>query len=91
MTKQEFESDVNPLTLICSINPETGKCLFDFYDGWNNEHWLEMIKKDFPEMINFTKLNRAAIKLRAKEAFNYDISDEDIINTFAFITQVKTI
>ena len=76
MNKKEFESSEKPLTFICSINPKTGKVLFDFYDGWNNDSFVKDFRRDFPNMITFMTLNKSAVKLRAKEMFNYDV-DED--------------
>ena len=67
MTKEQFESTNDPLCMIVSLNPETGKCLFDTYHYRLQEAWLEDIKRDFPEMIHFSVLNPAAIKERKKE------------------------
>ena len=80
MTKKEFEDSEKPLTFICSINPKTGKVLSDFYDGWNNDFWVKDFRKDFPEMITFIRLNKSALKLRAKEMFNMDLEEENAIN-----------
>ncbi len=76
MNKKDFEKSEKPLTYICSVNPKTGKVLHDFYDGYNNDSWVKTFKKDFPDMMTFMRLNRAAVKLRAKELFNMDL-DED--------------
>jgi len=77
MNKKEFENSEKPLTFICSIDPKTGKVLFDFYDGWDNDLCVKDFRKDFPKMITFMKLNKSACKLRAKELFN--IVEEDFV------------
>ena len=77
MDKKEFESSEKPLTYICSVNPKTGKVLHDFYDGYNNDSWVKTFKKEFPKMITFRRLNKSAVRLRAKELFNMDLKDDD--------------
>ena len=75
MTKEEFNNTDEGLTMIVSVNPETGKCMFDTYDWRIAESWLEDIKKDFPAFMHFMTLNPAAVKQRAKELFNYTIEE----------------
>jgi len=81
MTKKEFENSKEPSTFICSVNPKTGKVLYDFYDGWNNDFWVKDFRKDFPKMITFMRLNKSACKLRAKELFNIDTNNDALHET----------
>jgi len=66
MTKQEFESNKEPLVLIVSVDINTGKCLYDTYDWRVADSWVQDFEKDFPKMIHFHTLNDAAINERKK-------------------------
>ena len=66
MTKQEFLETEKPLVFIISVEPNTGKVLYDTYDYQTAEGWVAEIKKDFPDMITFSMLNPAAVKVRLK-------------------------
>lgn len=68
MTKEEFQTTDEALVMIVSINPDTGKVIFDTYDWKLQEVWMGGFKKDFPDMMHFSKLNPAAI-LERKRAF----------------------
>lgn len=79
MNKKEFENSKKPFSLIVSVNTETGKLLYAFYEGWDNQGMLETFRKDFPDMIHFGRLNKSAVKIRNKEMFNIDL-EEDLKN-----------
>jgi hypothetical protein len=64
MTRQEFENHPDPLVMIVSINPETGKTLHDTYDWDAAEGWMQDFEKDFPDMLHFRTTNKAGIKRR---------------------------
>jgi len=66
MTKKEFENSDKPLAFIGSIDPKTGKVLYDTYDYETSNGWYDEIKEDFPEMFHFKKINKAAIEERKK-------------------------
>ena len=67
MTKKEFKESKVPLGFISSINPETGKVLFDTYSYCTLDMWMKDLKKDFPDMIHTYVINKAAINERKKE------------------------
>ena len=67
MNKAEFDKTDKPLVMICSLNPETGKVLFDTYDWETADLWVKDFENDFPEMLHFRLMNPAGIKAR-KEA-----------------------
>lgn len=66
MTKYEFETSNDPLALIVSVNPSTGKCLLDTYHWESANNFLSDFKNDFPEMIHFITYNNAALIARKK-------------------------
>lgn len=66
MTKKEFEITEEPLCMIVSLDPSTGKVLYDTYDWRAQEGWMKDFKKNFPEMMHFSILNPAAIRERKK-------------------------
>lgn len=70
MTKKEFESTDEPVVMIVSLNPKTGKVLYDTYDWRTADSWIEDFKKDFPDMLHFFKYSPAAIRAR-KKAFGF--------------------
>lgn len=73
-SKEEFETTDEALTMIVSVNPETGNTLWDTYDWRTADSWLEDFKRDFPNHIHFFKLNPAAIRAR-KAAFGLTVED----------------
>lgn len=66
MTKKEFETTEEPLVIIVSLNPSTGKVIYDTYDYNTADQWMEDFKKDFPKMLHFRETNPAGIKERMK-------------------------
>lgn len=66
MTKKEFETTDEPLCMIVSLDPSTGKVFYDTYDWRAQNIWLEDFRKDFPKMMHFSTLNPAAIRERKK-------------------------
>jgi len=74
MTKQEFETSIEPLCLIVSIDISTGKVLYDTYPWDQQDLWIMEIDRDFPKMISFSKLNKAGISARRKL---FGLSDDD--------------
>ncbi len=66
MTKKEFDTTDEPLTMIVSLDPKTGKVLYDTYDWETEDIFMEDIKKDFPKMLHFSKINNAGIRARKK-------------------------
>lgn len=66
MTKKQFEENEEPLTLIVSFDPETGKSIYDTYDWRMADSWMEDFEKDFPKLIHFRTMNAAAIRERKK-------------------------
>lgn len=67
MTKKEFENHKDPLGMIISLDPETGKIMYDTYPFGTVDAFLEDFKRDFPNMIHLSTRNKAYIKKR-KEA-----------------------
>jgi len=66
MTKKKFETTDEPLYMIVSLDPSTGKVLYDTYDWRTQDGWLNDFRKDFPNMMHFSTLNPAAIRERKK-------------------------
>ena len=62
MTKKQFEESAEPLALIVSLEPKSGKVIYDTYDWAERDYWVEVFKKDFPDMLHFSTLNPAAIR-----------------------------
>ncbi len=67
MTKQEFDTTETPLSMVISLNPDTGKVLWDTYDPRVACLFVEDFKKDFPDMIHTQIVNKAEINRRKKE------------------------
>ncbi len=70
MNKQQFEENIHPLVMVISVHPVNNKRIISFFDGYNNSDLKDKFSKDFPEYFTFTRLNKKAVKLRAKEMFN---------------------
>ena len=66
MTKQEFENHSDPLVMIVSLNPSTGKVLYDTYPYNTAEGWMENFVKEFPDYIHFRITNKAGVNERRK-------------------------
>ena len=66
MTKQEFENNEEPLCMIISFNPKSGKVLYDTFEYESSEMWLDKFKKDFPDYMHFIAFNKAAKTERRK-------------------------
>jgi oligoribonuclease (3'-5' exoribonuclease) len=66
MTKKEFEENPEPLVLIVSFNPETGKSIWETYHWLDADGFMEDFKRDFPKLIHFRTLNASGIKERKK-------------------------
>lgn len=66
MTKKQFQNSKEPLVFIASVDPSTGKCLFDAYEWKTAESWLDDFERDFPNMLHFFTYNKAAINARRK-------------------------
>lgn len=75
MTRKEFEESKEPLVYIVSLDPITGKVLYDTYSYDSADGFMEDFKKDFPQMIHFRKKNKAAGTALMK---SFGFSDEDI-------------
>lgn len=50
MTKKQFEENKEPLALIVSLNPKSGKVIYDTYDWMDRDFWMEVFNKDFPNV-----------------------------------------
>jgi len=66
MTKKEFDETDEPLAMIVSLDPKTGKVLFDTYPYETADSWMDDFRNDFPDMMHFKKVNKAAIEDRKK-------------------------
>jgi hypothetical protein len=66
MTKEEFDNNPEPLVLIVSFDPKTGKSIYDTYDWRTADSFMEDFKKDFPHLIHFRAMNKAGINARKK-------------------------
>jgi len=64
MNKKQFEENKEPLALIVSFDPETGKSIFDTYNWSERDYWMSVFEKDFPKLIHFSTLNKSAINER---------------------------
>jgi len=62
MTKKEFLENEEPLSMIASLNPETGEVLYDTYPFESSAGFMKQFEKDFPDMIHFCFKNGAAGK-----------------------------
>ncbi len=70
MNKQQFEENIHPLVMVVSVHPVKNKKMISFFDGYDNSYLKDKFSKDFPDFFTFTRLNKKAVKLRAKEMFN---------------------
>lgn len=67
MTKKEFLNSEEPLVFIISLDPKTGKVLYDTYSFDTADGWMEDFEKDFPDMLHFRMKNPAAGKAILKQ------------------------
>lgn len=67
MTKKEFLEHEEPLYMVCSLDPKTGKVLYDTYPAETIESWLEDFEKDFPKMLHFRIPNKAVKAWKRKK------------------------
>lgn len=75
MTKKEFLSTDEPLVMIVSLDPASGKVLYDTYKPEHADGWMADIKKDFPKMMHFRTSNPAALKQRNTAMFGKEFAD----------------
>ncbi len=73
MTKEEFINHKDPLVLLTTFNPETGKVIWDTHDFETADMCKKDFEKDFPDMITFYYKNKAAAKQMME---NFGFSDE---------------
>lgn len=66
MTKKQFDENKEPLALIVSLEPKSGKVIYDTYDWAERDYWVEVFNKDFPHMLHFSTLNKAAMDARKR-------------------------
>lgn len=71
MDKKEFTYTDQPLVMIVSLNPKTGKVMYDTYHPDTVASYMEDFERDFPDHIHFQKTNQAGIKLR-RERFGIE-------------------
>lgn len=66
MTKEEFQNHKDPLVMIVSFDPSTGKSIWDTYDWRAADGFMEDFKRDFPKHIHFRTMNKSGIAERKK-------------------------
>ena len=73
MTKDEFEKNGIPYSMIVTIHPTRNERVITFFEGYNIDGFVKQCKIDWPEQFTFGKLNKAAVNLRNKELFDMQV------------------